>query len=96
MRIAIGSEHTGFEMRKVLIVFLGEQGHEVKEVGVNSTVPSNHPDFFEAVELIMLGAKANARYAPIRFPVFAPGNPMTHIPPTRVCSMAKPTCWEHR
>lgn len=54
MRITIGSDHAGFELKQALIAFLREQGQEVKDVGTNSTQPVDYPDFAEAVALSLL------------------------------------------
>lgn len=54
MRITIGADHAGFELKQLLIPFLRDQGHEVKDVGTNSTQPVDYPDFSEAVSLSLL------------------------------------------
>jgi ribose 5-phosphate isomerase B len=54
MRITIGSDHAGFELKKVLIGSLEAQGHQVKDVGTNSEAPVDYPDYAEAVALSVL------------------------------------------
>lgn len=54
MRITIGSDHAGFELKQVLVGHLREDGHQVKDVGTNSTAPVDYPDFSEAVGLSLL------------------------------------------
>jgi RpiB/LacA/LacB family sugar-phosphate isomerase len=54
MRITIGSDHAGFELKQALVAFLREQGQEVKDVGTNSTQPVDYPDFAEAVAVSLL------------------------------------------
>jgi ribose 5-phosphate isomerase B len=54
MRITIGSDHAGFELKQVLIDYLREHGHELKDAGTNSTAPVDYPDFSEAVALSLL------------------------------------------
>jgi ribose 5-phosphate isomerase B len=49
MRITIGSDHAGFELKKVLIDYLRDLGHELNDVGTNSTAAVDYPDFAEAV-----------------------------------------------
>ncbi|HWZ43737.1 MAG TPA: ribose 5-phosphate isomerase B [Candidatus Saccharimonadales bacterium] len=49
MRLALGSDHAGFELKQVLIVYLKQNGHEVTDVGAFSTAPVDYPDFAEAV-----------------------------------------------
>jgi RpiB/LacA/LacB family sugar-phosphate isomerase len=54
MRITIGSDHAGFELKQVLIDFLRQHSHELKDVGTNSTASVDYPDFAEAVALSLL------------------------------------------
>jgi RpiB/LacA/LacB family sugar-phosphate isomerase len=49
MRIVLGSDHAGFEMKQLLIAFVKGLGHEVVDVGTDSTAPVDYPDFAEAV-----------------------------------------------
>ena len=59
MRIALGSDHAGFEMKGVLAKLLGERGHQVVDVGTNSTEPVDYPDFAEAVGKAVLDERAD-------------------------------------
>lgn len=54
MRITIGSDHAGFELKKALIDYLTGQGHQVKDVGTNSTAAVDYPDFAEPVGVSVL------------------------------------------
>lgn len=54
MRITIGSDHAGFELKQSLIDYLRQSGHEVKDVGTSSTAPVDYPDFAEAVAVSLL------------------------------------------
>jgi RpiB/LacA/LacB family sugar-phosphate isomerase len=58
MRIAIGSDHAGFEMKAGLMKHLAELGHEVVDVGTTSTAPVDYPDFAEAVGKAVLEGRA--------------------------------------
>jgi ribose 5-phosphate isomerase B len=58
MRIALGSDHAGFEMKGVLAKLLGELGHQVVDVGTYSTEPVDYPDFAEAVGKAVLEGRA--------------------------------------
>jgi len=44
MRIAIGSDHGGFEMKEDLKVYLKEQGHVVVDLGCPDTNAVDYPD----------------------------------------------------
>ncbi|HZS26532.1 MAG TPA: ribose 5-phosphate isomerase B [Candidatus Angelobacter sp.] len=58
MIITIGSDHAGFELKKVLIDHLRQQGHEPLDVGTDSTRPVDYPDYAEAVALNLLSGKS--------------------------------------
>jgi RpiB/LacA/LacB family sugar-phosphate isomerase len=49
MRIVIGADHAGFELKQSLAVYLREHGHEVIDKGTDSTEAVDYPDFAEAV-----------------------------------------------
>ena len=50
MKIYIGSDHAGFELKEKLIPFLKELGHEVEDKGAYSFDPNDdYPDFVEPV-----------------------------------------------
>jgi len=49
VRIAIGSDHAGFELKQELISHLETTGHDVTDVGTDSTEPVDYPDFAAAV-----------------------------------------------
>jgi ribose 5-phosphate isomerase B len=45
MRIAIGSDHGGFELKKVLVEYLQGLGYEVIDFGTDSEESVDYPDF---------------------------------------------------
>ena len=49
MRIAIGADHAGFPLKQDLAGYLREQGHEVLDVGTDSTATVDYPPFCAAV-----------------------------------------------
>src|SRR5579864_396505 len=49
MKITIGSDHAGFVLKKVLIDHLQKSGHQLTDVGTDSTAPVDYPDYAEAV-----------------------------------------------
>ncbi len=59
MRVALGSDHAGYEMKQNILVFLGKLGHEVLDVGTNSTAPVDYPDYAEAVSLAVKAGKTD-------------------------------------
>ena len=51
MRIAIASDHAGFEMKKGLVVLLEKLGHDVTDLGTHHPDPVDYPDYAEAIGL---------------------------------------------
>ena len=49
MRIAIGTDHAGFECKERLKNALAALGHEVTDFGTHSTEPVDYPDFVRPV-----------------------------------------------
>ena len=45
MRIAIGTDHAGFELKERLKGWLVAQGHEVRDLGTGSSESCDYPDF---------------------------------------------------
>jgi ribose 5-phosphate isomerase B len=58
MRMAIGSDHAGFELKSALAPFLRELGHDVVDVGTTNTQPVDYPDYAEAVGKAVLDGRA--------------------------------------
>jgi RpiB/LacA/LacB family sugar-phosphate isomerase len=59
MRIALGADHAGFELKQQVGAFLTRQGHEVIDLGTHSTAPVDYPDYAEAVAQAMLAGDAD-------------------------------------
>jgi ribose 5-phosphate isomerase B len=56
MKVAVGSDHGGFQLKKILVSFLKEKDQEVLDVGVYSSEASDYPDAARAVsEAILRG-----------------------------------------
>lgn len=49
MRIAIGSDHAGFEIREILIEYIQDLGHDVRDVGTKTPDSVDYPDIAEKV-----------------------------------------------
>ena len=58
MRLVLGADHAGYELKQVLVEFLRSLGHEVLDVGTNSTAAVDYPDFAEAVGAAVLDGRA--------------------------------------
>lgn len=57
MRIAIGSDHAGFELKQHLITYLEQTGHSVLDLGTDSTKPVDYPDYAEKVADAVVAGK---------------------------------------
>lgn len=57
MRIATGSDHAGYEMKKEVDAYLREKGHEVKDFGSRSGDSCDYPDFAHPVAREVAGGK---------------------------------------
>lgn len=49
MRVAIGSDHAGYEAKQEVLQMLKEQGHEVRDMGTYSGESVDYPDVAMAV-----------------------------------------------
>jgi ribose 5-phosphate isomerase B len=79
MRIAIGADHAGLEMKRDLAGYLAKNGHEVTDMGTHTTASVDYPDIAEAVSqavrngqadrgLLVCGSGAGAAIAACKFP----------------------------
>ncbi len=58
MRIVIGADHAGFELKEFIIGDLARAGHEVLDKGTHSTEEVDFPDYARAVGEAVLGGEA--------------------------------------
>jgi len=60
VKVVVGSDHAGFQLKNHLKDLLGKWGHEVVDVGTHSTESTDYPDWGVAVgeKLMELGADA--------------------------------------
>lgn len=58
MKIAIGSDHGGFQLKGIIVRFLKDKGYDVLDLGAYSSEPSDYPDFARAVSKAVLQRKA--------------------------------------
>ena len=58
MRIAIGADHAGFDLKQRLGAYLRQRGHEVIDVGTMNKDPVDYPDYAEAVAKVILDGHA--------------------------------------
>jgi len=53
MKLAIGSDHAAFESKEHLKTFLGSLGHDVVDVGTDSLVSCDYPDYAAQVSRLV-------------------------------------------
>jgi ribose 5-phosphate isomerase B len=79
VRIAIGADHAGFEMKRALAGHMAKAGHEVIDLGTHTSAPVDYPDISEAVSqavrngqadrgIVVCGSGAGAAIAACKFP----------------------------
>jgi ribose 5-phosphate isomerase B len=59
VRVAVGCDHAGFPLKEHLKGFLAAEGHEVLDVGTDSTVPVDYPAFCAAAARAVTGGRAD-------------------------------------
>ena len=79
MRLALSSDHAGYEMKRDLAAILGQKGHAVLDLGTHSLAPCDYPDAAESVAnalrsgdadrgIIVCGSGAGVSIAANKFP----------------------------
>jgi ribose 5-phosphate isomerase B len=79
MRIAVGADHAGFEMKRDLAGYLAKSGHEILDIGAFTAAPVDYPDIAEGVAqavrngqsdrgIIVCGSGVGAAIAACKFP----------------------------
>ena len=58
MRIAIGADHAGFELKAFIIDHLAQAGHQALDLGTHSTEPVDYPDYARGVAEAVLSGDA--------------------------------------
>jgi ribose 5-phosphate isomerase B len=60
MRVAVGSDHAGFELKEILKAELAALGHDVADLGTyDATTSVDYPDFGAAVGRAVAGRRAD-------------------------------------
>lgn len=58
MRVAVGADHAGFQLKLQLVDYLRSAGHEVLDLGTHNTDPVDYPDFAKSVGYALIEGKA--------------------------------------
>jgi RpiB/LacA/LacB family sugar-phosphate isomerase len=59
MRVVLGSDHAGFDMKQNILGHVKALGHQVLDVGTDSTSPVDYPDYAEAVGMAIVNGEAD-------------------------------------
>lgn len=59
MRVAIGSDHAGYELKEELKQQIADSGHSVLDLGTDSTESVDYPDYSAAVGRAVLAGRAD-------------------------------------
>jgi ribose 5-phosphate isomerase B len=59
MRVALGSDHAGFELKQQVLEFVKSLGHQILDVGAYNDSPSDYPDFAKALGEAILNGQAD-------------------------------------
>ena len=58
MRIVVGADHAGFDLKQILAEYLRHRGHEVIDKGTDSDDSVDYPDFAEVVSKVVIAGQA--------------------------------------
>jgi ribose 5-phosphate isomerase B len=59
MRLALSSDHAGYELKRDLAAILAQKGHNVQDLGTHSTAPVDYPDAAESVATALRNGEAD-------------------------------------
>ncbi len=58
MKLVVGSDHAGFQLKNEMAALVKSLGHDVLDVGAYDERPSDYPDFADAVGRAVLDGRA--------------------------------------
>jgi RpiB/LacA/LacB family sugar-phosphate isomerase len=58
MRIVVGADHAGFQLKQAVAAYLRRRGHDIVDVGTTSEEPVDYPDYADVVAQALLEGKA--------------------------------------
>ncbi len=89
MKIAMGNDHTGVEMKNEIKAYLEEKGYEVIDFGTNSTESCDYPEYGEKVGKAVVSGEADYGIAICGTGVGI-GNAACKVKGVRVCICSEP------
>jgi len=58
MRIAIGADHAGYELKQQIVEYLAAQGHQVQDLGTHDLQSVDYPDYAAQVARAVVAGEA--------------------------------------
>lgn len=59
MKVVVGSDHAGLELKRALSEHLRSKGHELEDVGTDGPASCDYPDFAQAVARLVASGEAD-------------------------------------
>jgi RpiB/LacA/LacB family sugar-phosphate isomerase len=59
MRVVLGSDHAGFEMKQNILARVQSLGHQVLDIGAHDSSPTDYPDYAEALGMALINHQAD-------------------------------------
>ena len=59
MKIAVASDHAGYELKKFIMEELRKETRDLIDLGAHNTTPSDYPDFARAIGQAIISGKAD-------------------------------------
>jgi RpiB/LacA/LacB family sugar-phosphate isomerase len=53
MKLAVGCDHAGYPLKKLILPYLRRMHHKIIDVGAHNTRPSDYPDYAEAIARVI-------------------------------------------
>lgn len=87
MRIAIGNDHAGYELKSYLMPYLAKYGHEIKDFGSDSSESVDYPEFGH-----MVARAVNNKEVDIGLTICGTGNGM-NMTANKYKKIRSALCW---
>ncbi|OGC90477.1 MAG: ribose 5-phosphate isomerase B [candidate division Zixibacteria bacterium RBG_16_53_22] len=59
MKVAMTSDHAGYQLKQAIVSAIESDGHELIDLGTNSEEPVDYPDFALRIALVIAGGDAD-------------------------------------
>lgn len=59
MRVILGADHRGYQLKNLLLAYLRDRGFEVTDAGTNSSDSVDYPDYAAAIGKAIQGGRAD-------------------------------------